>query len=44
MLAEARMEDMQAQQSHIGERQNQDVRLREQGVGRLEEAVFARSA
>jgi hypothetical protein len=34
------MENMQAQQSHIGERQNLDVRLREQGVGRLEEAVL----
>jgi hypothetical protein len=34
------MENMQAQQSHIGERQNHEVRLLKQGVGRLEEAVL----
>jgi hypothetical protein len=34
------MESMQARQSNIGDRQNRDVRLREQGVGRLEEAVL----
>jgi hypothetical protein len=34
------MGNMQAHQPHIGERQNHDVHPREQGAGRLDEALL----